>query len=150
MSIFHQHSQTTLKYCSNVIYELSHELGSLSGKQGLHQYTTELVRLPRHYEKSINLHLQKSTGKAQKPLLNQKNLLPYFVFSLLHCSHFTCLNHQATAYKSSLFLYHHLSLSSLLCFCLGLPAYMPYQLSSQEKPLSWPQNLMPYTPPGTD
>ena len=29
MSIFHQHSHTTLKYCSNVIYESGYKLGSL-------------------------------------------------------------------------------------------------------------------------
>ena len=30
MSIFHQHSPTILRYCSNVIYESGYKLGSLT------------------------------------------------------------------------------------------------------------------------
>ena len=63
-------------------------------KQGFHQYATELTSLPSHYEKSINFDLQKFIGKSQKLLLNQNNLSPCLTFSLLHCSHVTCLTHQ--------------------------------------------------------
>ena len=65
MSIFHQHSHTTLKYCSNVVYELSYKLGSLWWEIGaslLIRY--RLNKSSKPYEKSINLHLQKFIGKS--------------------------------------------------------------------------------------
>ena len=34
MIIFHQHSHPTLKYCSSVIYQSGHELGSLQWEIG--------------------------------------------------------------------------------------------------------------------
>ena len=34
MSIFHQHSQPTLKSCSNALYQLGHKLGSLRWEIG--------------------------------------------------------------------------------------------------------------------
>ena len=34
ISIFHQHSHTTLKYCSNVIYDSGHKLGLLRWENG--------------------------------------------------------------------------------------------------------------------
>ena len=64
MSIFHQHSHTTLKYCSNVIYESGYSLGSLRWEIGASLIATELISLPSHYEKSINLHLQKFIDKS--------------------------------------------------------------------------------------
>ena len=73
-SIFHQHSQITLKYCSNVIYESGHKLGSLRWVIGasLISYRISLQSLQSHNEKSINLHLQRFIGKSQKPLLKSK------------------------------------------------------------------------------
>ena len=75
-----------------MIYELGHKVGSRRWKNG-----SSLISLPNHYEKSINLHLQKFIGKSQKPLLNQNNLSPCLTFSLLHCSHITYLAHQDAA-----------------------------------------------------
>ena len=65
-SIFHQHSQITLKYCSNVIYESGHKLGSLRWVIGasLISYRISLQSLQSHNEKSINLHLQRFIGKS--------------------------------------------------------------------------------------
>ena len=34
MSVFHQHSQPALKYCSNAIYQSNHGLGSLPWEIG--------------------------------------------------------------------------------------------------------------------
>ena len=44
----------------------------------------------------------------------------FYSLSLIHCSHFTYLTHLDTAYQSSQFEFQHLSLSSLLRFCLCL------------------------------
>ena len=54
-SIFHQHSYTTLKYCSNLKYESVHKLGSLRWEIGASRKAIEFVSLPIHNEKSTNL-----------------------------------------------------------------------------------------------
>ena len=46
--------------------------------------------------------------------------------------------------------HQHLSLSCLLYFWVLLPAYISCQLSTQEAPVSWPQNFMPCTTPEMD
>ena len=83
-----------------MMYESDHKLGLLQWGKGA-SLICYRIRLPSHYEKSINLHLQKFIGKSQKPLLNQNNLSPSLTFSLLQCSHITYLTHQDTAYQSS-------------------------------------------------
>ena len=45
-------------------YESVHKLGSLWWEIGASRKAIELVRLPIHYEKSTNLHLQKFIGKS--------------------------------------------------------------------------------------
>ena len=63
MTIFH----TTLKYCSSVISESGYKLGSLQWEIGasLIRYRIRRIKsLPSHYEKFINLHLQKSIDKS--------------------------------------------------------------------------------------
>ena len=114
MSIFHQHSHTTLKYCSHVIYESGYKLGSLRWKIGASLIRYRINKSSKPLCKSINLHLQKFIGKSQKPLLNQSNLSPCLTFSLLHCNHVTYLTHQDTAYQSSELMCYHFSLSCLL------------------------------------
>ena len=64
MSTFHQHSDKTLKYCSNVIYELGHKLASLRWEIGASLRRYRITSLPSHYEKSINLQLQIFIGKS--------------------------------------------------------------------------------------
>ena len=49
---------------NNVIYESGYKLGSLWWEIGASLIATELVSLPSHYEKSINLHLQKFISKS--------------------------------------------------------------------------------------
>ena len=145
MSIFHQHSHTTLKYCSNVIYESGHKLGSLRWEIGASLIRYRINKSSKPLWKINKLTFTKAFGKSWKPLLNQNNLSPCLTFSLLHCRHITYLTHQDTAYQSSDLVCHHLSLSCLLYFWVSLPAYISCQLSSQEATLSWPQNLMPCT-----
>ena len=150
MTIFHQHSHATLKYCSHVIYESGYKLGSLWWKIGASLIRYRINKSSKPLCKSINLHLQKFIGKSQKPLLNQNNLSPSLTFSLFHCSHVTYLNHQDISNQPNELVCHRLSLSCLLYFWVHLPAYISCLLSSQKAPLSWPRNLMPCTPPGTD
>ena len=83
------------------------------------------------------------------PLLIQNNLSPCLTFSLVHCSHVTYLAYRDTACQSSELVCRHLSLSCLLYFSVRLRAYISCQLSNQGAPISWPQNLMPCTAPGT-
>ena len=49
---------------TNVIYELVHKLGLLWWENGASLMRYKLISLPSHYEKSINLHLQKCIGKS--------------------------------------------------------------------------------------
>ena len=135
MTILHQHSDTTLKYCSHVIYESDYKLGSLWWKIGASLIRYRINKSSKPLYKSINLHLQKFNGKSQKPLLNQKNISSCLTFSLLHCSHVTYLNHQDISNQSNELVCHRLSLSCLLYFCVHLPAYISCLLSSQKAPL---------------
>ena len=48
-----------LKYCSNVINESGHKLGSMRWDIGASLIRYRLISLPSHYEKSTNLHLHK-------------------------------------------------------------------------------------------
>ena len=101
MTILHQHSHTTLKYCSHVIYESGYKLGSLRWEIGASLIRYRINKSSKPLCKSINLHLQKFIGKSQKPLLNQNNLSPCLTFSLLHCSHVAYLNHQDISNQSN-------------------------------------------------
>ena len=125
MSIFHQYSHRTLKYCSNALCHSSNQ-DQCGERQGLHQYSTVL---PSHSQKLINSHLQKCSGKSQKPLTFQHFFqspshplqpshipnasrhwlpiysvlmsLPVFVILAIFLSMFTCIYFMSTFFSRS-------------------------------------------------
>ena len=148
--MFHQHSHTTLKYCSNVIYNSGHKLGLLRWENEASLMRYRINNSSKPLWKNNKLTFAKCIGESYKPLLNQNNLSPCLILSLLHCSHITYPAHQDTAYQSSELVHRQPSLSCLLYFWVHLPVYISCKLSFQEAPLLWSQNLMPCIPPGKD
>ena len=146
MSIFHQHSHATLKYCSNVIYESGHKLGSLRWEIGALLIRYRINKSSKPLWKIDKLTFTKICWLVLEVTLKSKQPFTLSYILSLHCSHVTYLTHQDTAYQSSELLLCHLSLSCLLRF----PPYISCQLSSQEATLSWPQDLMSCTPPETN
>ena len=64
MSIFHQHIYSTLKYCSNVIYQSGHELGSLRWETGALPIRYRTDKSLKTLLKFGKLTLQKFIGKS--------------------------------------------------------------------------------------
>ena len=64
MLIFHQHSHTTLKYYSNVIYESGHKLGTLGWQIGASLIRHRINKSSKPLWKIKNLRLPKFIGKS--------------------------------------------------------------------------------------
>ena len=81
MSIFHQHSRTTLKYCSNVIQESGHKLGSLRWEKGplliryrINKSSKPLSKIDKLTFTKISWLVLEATHKSKQPFT-----LPYFL-----------------------------------------------------------------------
>ena len=64
MSVFHQHSHPTLKYCSNALYQSGHELGSLRWEIGASPIRYRIIKSSKPLLKIDKLNLQKFSGKS--------------------------------------------------------------------------------------
>ena len=130
MSVFHQHSHSISKYYSRMIF--------LSGlKRSCLQW--------RIWPSTIRYRINISNVNINK----SKQPVPPCFLQSVDCSYVTYATHIGTLYQSSQFVCGHLFLSSLLHFCLRLPAQISGPYSSHEAPPLSPQHLMPLKRPGT-
>ena len=109
MSIFHQHSHPTLKYCSNMLCQSISQDRSMLWEIGA---TPGLYKISKSSKPPLKIN-EITFTKIQ---WYQKPLTFYPVLqSLYHpLQHVTYRTHKDTGYQSSHFSCHYLSLSSLL------------------------------------
>ena len=119
VSIFHQHSDNTLKYCSNVIYKSDHKLGSLRWKIGASLIRYRIIKSSKPLWKINKLTITKiywqvleATLKSKQPFTLSNILSPPLQLRLVGWYIITCRCH--VCYISDYVYLHKLCVNLLL------------------------------------
>ena len=104
MSVFHQHSRTTLKYCSNVIYESGDKLGWLRSEIGalvinyrINKPSKPLWKINKLTFTKIYWSVLEATLKSKQPFTLPYNLSPplqphHITNTSGHCLPISCVD----------------------------------------------------------